>query len=81
MAHVYEGEPDARQAEESITPTRFRPRYRQLTSEEKALHDAIKGKADELCALIEMVKPGRYRALALTELEASIMWAIKELTA
>jgi hypothetical protein len=81
MAHVYEDQPDARQAEGSITPTRFRPRYRQLTDAEKSLHDAIKSKAEELCALIEQVKPGRYRSLALTELEASVMWSIKELTA
>jgi hypothetical protein len=25
-------------------------------------------------------RPGRYRALAMTELEAAIMWAIKGLT-
>ena len=79
MAHVFEGEPDARQAGD-IKPSRFRPQYRQLTSDEKALHDDIKIKASELEALYDKVKSGRYRALAITELEASVMWVIKELT-
>jgi hypothetical protein len=30
---------------------------------------------------IERIKPGRYRALAITALEESCMWAIKGLTA
>lgn len=61
--------------------SRFRPRYRQLTDDEKALHDAIKDKAAELEVLFEKVKAGRYRALAMTELEMSVMWVVKELTA
>jgi hypothetical protein len=77
--HVFEGKPDERQAGD-IQVSRFRPRYRALTPDEKALHDAIKAKAEELEQLFEKVKPGRYRSLALTELELSIMWAIKELT-
>ena len=80
MAHVYEGTPDARQSSEPITPTRFRPKYRPLTDDEKALHDAIKGKATELEALFEKVKPGRYRSLGMTALEESVMWTVKELT-
>jgi uncharacterized protein YoxC len=60
--------------------SRFRPRYRALTDEEKALHDEIKGKAAELEALFEKVKAGRYRSLAFTDLESSIMWVVKELT-
>lgn len=80
MAHVYEGTPDARQSAEAITPTRFRPKYRPLTDTEKALHDAIKGKASELEALFEQVKPGRYRSLGMTALEESVMWTVKELT-
>ena len=81
MAHVYEGEPDARQSQEVDMPTsRFRPLYRALTDDEKALHDDIKAKASELEALIETIKPGRYRSLAFTALEESIMWSIKELT-
>jgi hypothetical protein len=81
MAHVYEAEPDARQSPEVDMPTsRFRPLYRALTDEEKALHDAIKEKAAELEALIETIRPGRYRSLAFTDLESSIMWAVKEIT-
>lgn len=81
MAHVYEGAPDARQSVEQNTPvSRFRPRYRALTDEEKELHDAIKAKAVELEYLFEQVKPGRYRSLGFTALEESVMWTVKELT-
>jgi hypothetical protein len=81
MADVFEGKPDSRQQASVDAPvSRFRPRYRALTDDEKVLHDQIK----ELAALMEMrfseVKPGRYNALAITALEQSIMWIIKELT-
>lgn len=52
MAHVYAGQPDARQAGD-IKPSRFRPQYRALSAEAKALHDQIKEKAVELEALFE----------------------------
>ena len=82
MTNVFEGQPDERQSENTAMPTsRFRPRYRALTDEEKALHDAIKGKAVELEALFEQVKPGRHRSLGFTALEESVMWVVKELTA
>jgi len=81
MPHVYEGQPDGRQSEEKIETSRFRPRYRALSDEEKALHDAIKAKAVELEALFEHVKPGRYRSLGMTALEEAVMWTVKELTA
>ena len=82
MAHVFEGTPDARQSEQTTLQTsRFRPRYRALTDQEKALHDALKDKAAELEALFGQVKPGRYNALAMTALEQSLMWIVKELTA
>lgn len=81
MTHVYEGQPDARQSDKLDEPvSRFRPRYRALTDDEKALHDEIKSKASELEALFERVKPGRYRSLGLTALEESVMWTVKELT-
>jgi hypothetical protein len=81
MAHLFEGEPDDRQSSnEAMRVSRFRPRYRALTDDEKALHDAIKSKAAELEALFEQVKSGRYSSLAMTDLENSIMWIIKELT-
>lgn len=81
MVDVFEGQPDTRQAQEPIKTSRFRPRYRQLTENEKALHDAIKEKAAELEELFNQVKDGRCKALAFTNLEASIMWIVKELTA
>lgn len=81
MAHVYEGQPNARQGDASVLTTRFRPRYRALTDEEKMLHDEIKTKASELEALFERVKPGRYRSLGFTALEEAVMWTVKELTA
>lgn len=81
MTHIYENEPDVRQAVEEIKPSRFRPRYRQLTDDEKALHDALKDKAAELETLFSQVKDGRYKSLAFTSLEESIMWIVKELTA
>lgn len=81
MAHVYDGIPDARQSvDTTLKPSRFRPTYRALTDDEKALHDALKTKAAELEDLFAKVKPGRYNALAITSLEQSIMWIVKELT-
>jgi hypothetical protein len=81
MAHVYEGTPDARQSQETTMPvSRFRPHYRALTDEEKVLHDDLKSKAVELEALYAKVKPGRYNSLAITALEQSLMWIVKELT-
>lgn len=83
--HVFEGKPDGRQSADVNEPvSRFRPRYRALTPEEKALHDAIKAKASELEALFEQVKPGAYtrrKALGVEHLEAAVMWTVKELTA
>lgn len=82
MAHVYEGSPDARQsADQAHKVSRFRPTYRALSDEEKALHDEIKTKASELEALFGRVKQGRYNALAMTSLEQAVMWVVKELTA
>jgi hypothetical protein len=81
MANVFDGAPDARQSDDVAMPvSRFRPKYRALTADEIALHDAIKAKATELETLIDQVKPGRYRSLGMTALEAAIMWTIKELT-
>jgi hypothetical protein len=80
MAHVFEGATDGRQAATAIPVSRFRPRYRALTDEEKALHDEIKAKAEELEATFAKVKPGRYASLAITSLEQAVMWIVKELT-
>ncbi len=79
--HVFEGTPDGRQSTNVAMPvSRFRPRYRALTPDEKALHDQLKDKAAELEALFAKVKTGRYNSLAVTSLEQSIMWIVKELT-
>lgn len=81
MSNVFEGKPDGRQQDSVTAPvSRFRPRYRALSDEEKALHDQIKNKAAELEDLFGKVKPGRYNALAITSLEQSVMWVVKELT-
>lgn len=82
MSNIYEKSiPDARQETISVEPVnRFRPRYRVLTQDEHALHDAIKGKAAELEALFAGIKDGRYKALAVTSLEQSVMWIVKGLT-
>jgi hypothetical protein len=79
QADLFDGRPDDRQAGD-IKPTRFRPRYRVLTDDEKALHDELKTKAAELEALFDRVQHPRYVALAITSLEQSIMWIIKGLT-
>jgi hypothetical protein len=79
--HVFDGKPDGRQSEDvAHKVSRFRPTYRALTPEEKALHDEIKAKAVELESLFDRVKPGRYHSIALTDLELSVMWIVKELT-
>ena len=80
MAHIYEGQPDGRQAETAIAVSRFRPKYRALSDDEKALHDEIKNKAAELEEVFGRVKTGRYASLAMTSLEQSVMWIVKELT-
>ena len=80
MAHVYEGQPDGRQDNTAIPVSRFRPKYRALSDEEKAIHDEIKDKAAELEAVFGKVKTGRYASLAMTSLEQSVMWIVKELT-
>ncbi len=80
MAHVFENQPDDRQDDEKIAVSRFRPRYRALSDEERAVHDEIKTKAEELEILFDKVSDGRYKSLALTELETSVMWIVKELT-
>lgn len=79
--NVFQGEPDARQqASTQHNVSRFRPTYRALTDDEKALHDEIKAKAVEMEELYSRVKAGRYNSLAITALEQSVMWAVKELT-
>ena len=79
--HVYEGPVDDRQSMKIDHPvSRFRPTYRALTPDEKALHDEIKVKAALLEEAFEKVKAGRYRSLGITALEEAVMWIVKELT-
>jgi hypothetical protein len=81
MTNVYEGPTDGRQsADVDHKVSRFRPTYRALTDDEKALHDEIKNSAANLEGLFDKVKAGRYHSLALTALEESVMWIVKELT-
>lgn len=81
MSHVFADIPDARQFPDVAMPvSRFRPRYRALLDDEKALHDAIKDKASELEALFEKVKNGREKSVAFTKLEEAVMWVVKGLT-
>lgn len=82
MPNVYEGPPDARQSDDPNLPlSRFRPRYRALSDDEKAVHDNLKDAYAEVEALIDQLPSGRYKSLALTALEESCMWAVKQLTA
>lgn len=83
--HLYNGAPDPRYQPGTVV-SRFRPTYRALTESEKALHDRIKAKADELDHLYSQIDlssgrtDGRYTAFAITALEQSVMWAVKALT-
>jgi hypothetical protein len=72
MADVFQSAPDA--------VSRFRTTYRALSDEEKQIHDDIKTFAASLESQYARVKYGRYKALALTALEESVMWIVKELT-
>jgi hypothetical protein len=81
MTNVYEGTSDGRQSDKVDMPvSRFRPRYRALTEDEKKLHDELKAQADVLDRMFQQVKSGRYNSLATTSLEQAIMWIVKELT-
>ena len=78
--NVYATTPDARQETVNVPVSRFRPKYRALNDEELKLHNEIKDKAAELEQLFNKVSDGRYKALAFTSLEESVMWIVKELT-
>lgn len=92
MSNMFEGKPDARQSDDvALKVSRFRPLYRALSLDELTLNNEIKAKAEELEALFQRVAEFdavphsdpvklRYRALGLTALEESVMWAIKALT-
>lgn len=79
--NLYSGEAtDGRQGNAATKTSRFRPVYRNLTPEEKQLHDDIKAQAVVLEELFNKVKDGRYKSLGYTALEEAVMWTVKELT-
>lgn len=79
--NVFEGAPDGRQSEDpGLQVSRFRPRYRALSDDEKLTHDELKDAYVVVERMINNLPPGRYRALAMTALEESCMWSIKQLT-
>lgn len=57
----------------------FRPQYRELTDAEKQQIDAIKTKAKELYDLYGNWYT-REMSIAKTNLEQSVMWAVKSIT-
>ena len=59
----------------------FHKAYRPLSDEEKASMSDIKDKAEELFSLFDKAPQGREVALAKTNLEQAVMWAIKAITA
>lgn len=60
--------------------TTFRPTNRELSEDEQEIRNAIYEQAEVLEAIYQKVQPGRYRTLALTSLEESVMWIAKGLT-
>jgi len=64
-----------------MNQNRFRPApWPELSQDQKDQMAAIKAKAAELEALYDKTTRGRYQALAMTDLESSVMWAVKEIT-
>lgn len=62
----------------------FRKNYRELNAAEKAQIESVKKTAEELEALFNAAKENgknpRHLALAMTNLEQSIMWAVKAIS-
>ena len=88
------GQTDARQTDApEVSPgaALFRPRYRKLSEDELALHDALKNKAGELADLfyqVNAINAGHFNPqttfnvqLAIRHLEDAVMRAVKALTA
>jgi hypothetical protein len=63
-----------------LSKSRFRKRYRTLSDAELKLNDAIKDQAARLEALYDLLPTARYTSIAYTELETSVMYAVKQLT-
>lgn len=64
----------------------FRKEYKQLTDDQKIEIELIKNKADELlhefnmCTNMQLNPDPRMIALAKTNLEQAVMWAVKAIT-
>jgi tetratricopeptide (TPR) repeat protein len=65
---------------DDASSTSFRPTNRELSEYEQEIRNAIYEQAEVLEAIYQKVRPGRYRTLALTSLEESVMWVAKGLT-
>ena len=65
--------------EDDARRTAFRPVDRELSEGEQEVREAIYKQAEALEATYRLVQSGRYRSLALTILEESVMWIVKEL--
>lgn len=70
--------------EEAKMTDTFRKEYRTLSEDQKHCMERIKDKAEELLAAFEDTPgcevDGRQMALAKTNLEQAVMWAIKAIT-
>lgn len=58
----------------------FRPKYRELSPEEKTAITNIKERATDLGFVLNLLPPSRVTALAKTRLEEAVMWAVKGVT-
>ena len=58
----------------------FRPQYRPLSDTEKLKVDRIKDLAQQLYDEMQSPSLAREMALARTNLEQSVMWAVKSIT-
>lgn len=59
---------------------RFRLEYRKLSVDETQVMNNIKDKAEELAVLFDNEPNSRYKSLAMTKLEESVMWMVKGIT-
>src|SRR3974390_1404411 len=68
-----------RAEEDDARRTVLRPVDRELSEGEQEVREAIYKQAEALKATYRLVQSGRYRSLALTILEESVLWILKEL--
>ena len=60
---------------------RFRKQFRRLTPEEQRAVDEVKQAGSDFEIMLNnYVHDGREKALALTKIEESVMWAVKGIT-